>query len=53
MHLKQLQKLDLLVLDDWGLEGFKGKQICDLLDVIEDRYEQRSMIIVSLLPVKE
>ena len=52
-QLTQLQKLDLLILDDWGLEGFKGKQISDLLDVIEDRYEQRSTIIVSQLPVKE
>ena len=43
----------LLILDDWGLEGFKGKQVSDLLDVIEDRYEQRSTIIVSQLPVSE
>lgn len=52
-QLSQLQKLDLLILDDWGLEGFKGKQISDLLDVIEDRYEQRSTVIVSQLPVSE
>jgi DNA replication protein DnaC len=43
----------MLILDDWGLEGFKGKQVSDLLDVIEDRYEQRSTIIVSQLPVSE
>lgn len=52
-QLTQLQKLDLLILDDWGLGGFKGKQISDLLDVSEDRYEQRSTIIISQLPVKE
>ena len=38
---------------NWGLEGFKGKQITDLLDVIEDRYERRSTIIVSQLPVSQ
>ena len=52
-QLVQLQKVDMLILDDWGLEGFKGKQVSDLLDVIEDRYEQRSTIIVSQLPVSE
>lgn len=52
-QLSQLQKVDLLILDDWGLEGFKGKQISDLLDVIEDRYEQRSTVIISQLPVSE
>lgn len=51
--LSKLQKVDLLILDDWGLEGFKGKQITDLLDVIEDRYERRSTIIVSQLPVSQ
>jgi len=52
-QLVQIQKVDMLILDDWGLEGFKGKQVSDLLDVIEDRYEQRSTIIVSQLPVSE
>ena len=51
--LDKLQKVDLLLLDDWGLEGFKGKQITDLLDVIEDRYERRSTVIISQLPVNQ
>ena len=51
--LGKLQKVDLLLLDDWGLEGFKGKQITDLLDVIEDRYERRSTVIISQLPVSQ
>lgn len=51
--LSHLQKVDMLILDDWGLEGFKGKQISDLLDVIEDRYERRSTVIVSQLPVAQ
>ena len=51
--LSKLQKVDLLILDDWGLEGFRGKQITDLLDVIEDRYERRSTVIISQLPVNQ
>ena len=51
--LDKLQKVDLLLLDDWGLEGFKGKQITDLLDVIEDQYERRSTVIISQLPVNQ
>ena len=51
--LDKLQKVDLLLLDDWGLEGFKGKQITDLLDVIEDRYERQSTVIISQLPVNQ
>lgn len=51
--LSHLQKVDMLILDDWGLEGFKGKQISDLLDVIEDRYERCSTVIVSQLPVAQ
>ena len=45
--------LVLLILDDWGLEGFQGRQITDLLDVIEDRYERKSTIIISQLPVSQ
>lgn len=52
-QLSQLQKLDLLILDDCGLEGGQGKQITDLLDVIEDRYEQRSTVILTNYPSTE
>jgi len=51
--LDKLQKVDLLLLDDRGLEGFKGKQITYLLDVIEDRYERRSTVIISQFPVNQ
>ena len=51
--LSKLQKVDLLILDDWGLAGFQGKQVTDLLDVIEDRYERRSTVIISQLPVNQ
>ena len=46
-------KTDVLILDDWGLAplGPKGRE--DLLEIIEDRDDERSTIIAGQLPVKE
>jgi DNA replication protein DnaC len=51
--LGKLQKVDLLLLNDWCLEGFKGKQITDLLDFIEDRYERRNTVVIRQLQVSQ
>ncbi len=50
-HLKQLQKTQVLILDDLGLEPLTNAQCNDLLEIIQDRYEQRSTIVVSQFPV--
>ncbi len=50
-HLKQLQKTQVLILDDLGLEPLSNAQCNDLLEIIEDRYEQSSTIVVSQFPV--
>ncbi|EGI5604350.1 ATP-binding protein [Salmonella enterica subsp. enterica serovar Augustenborg] len=50
-HLKQLQKTEVLILDDLGLEPLTNPQCNDLLEIIEDRYEQSSTIVVSQFPV--
>lgn len=44
-------KTDLLVLDDWGLTPMSDLQRRDLLELMEDRYGQRSTIVTSQLPV--
>ncbi len=44
-------KTDLLVLDDWGLAPMNDLQRRDLLELMEDRYGQRSTIVTSQLPV--
>ena len=44
-------KTDLLVLDDWGLTPMTDPQRRDLLELMEDRYGQKSTIITSQLPV--
>ena len=43
----------MLLLDDWGLEKLSARQAADLLEVIEDRYQQGSTVIASQLPVSE
>lgn len=44
-------KADLLVLDDWGLTPMNDLHRRDLLELMEDRYGQRSTIVTSQLPV--
>ena len=50
-YLKQLQKIQVLILDDLGLEQLSNAQCNDLLELIEDRYGQSSTIVVSQFPV--
>jgi len=47
----RIAKLDLLVVDDFGLQTLKGQQQNDLLEMIEDRHSLKSTIIVGQLPV--
>jgi DNA replication protein DnaC len=49
--LSQLAKTDLLILDDWGLVPPDAEQRRDLLEILDDRYKQRSTIITSQLPI--
>lgn len=49
--LRSLARLDLLILDDWGPEPLDAAQRRDLLEIVEDRYEARSIIVTSQLPV--
>jgi len=48
--LTRLAKLDVLVIDDWGLVPAKEQERRDLLEVLEDRYGTRSTIMTSQLP---
>ena len=49
--LRSLSRVDLLVLDDWGPEPLDAAQRRDLLEIVEDRYDARSIMITSQLPV--
>lgn len=49
-RLSQLAKLDLLILDDWGLQKLTRPQTQDLLEVVDDRQGGRSLLLTSQLP---
>jgi DNA replication protein DnaC len=48
--LTQIAKIDVLILDDWGLVTPDVEQRRDLLEILDDRYQKRSTIITSQLP---
>ncbi len=50
-QLAKLAKFDVLVLDDLGIGKLKEANRHDLLEVLEDRYGQRSTVVTSQLPV--
>ncbi|MBB6274037.1 DNA replication protein DnaC [Pedobacter cryoconitis] len=52
-ELKRIERVDLLILDDFGLQPFDPQARLALLDVIEDRHQKRSTIVTSQIPVKE
>jgi len=47
----KIARIDLLVLDDWGLAPLDGAAQHDLLEVIDDRAGQRSTLVTSQLPI--
>lgn len=50
--LTKLAKIDVLVLDDWGLAPLTDQQRRDVLEILEDRHAVRSTIVTSQLPVE-
>lgn len=51
--LHAIGKVDLLIIDDWGLSKLNGREEKELLEVMEDRYETKSTIFSSQVPVKD
>jgi len=49
--LMKLEKIRLLILDDFGLTHLEKQQQLDLMEIIEDRHARHSTIIASQLPV--
>lgn len=48
---KQLQRIDLLVLDDWGLATLDSGTGYEIADLVEDRMGRLSTIVVSQFPI--
>lgn len=51
--LDRIAKVDLLILDDWGLAAIEPQAANDLMDVVDDRAGRSSTIVGSQLPVAE
>lgn len=50
--LKTLSRVDLLVLDDWGLAPVTLDQARDLLEIVDDRHGRGSTIVTTQLPIE-
>lgn len=51
--LTKLSKVNLLILDDWGLEALKPAHRQDMLEIMDERHKQSSTVIVSQLPTEQ
>ena len=48
-----LERVHLLILDDWGPEPLTADQRRDLLEIVDDRYDKGSLLITSQVPVAQ
>ena len=46
-----LERVRLLIIDDWGPEPLNAEQRRDLLEIVDDRYDRGSLLITSQVPV--
>lgn len=51
-RLASLSRIDLLVLDDWGIAPPEPAAKRDLLELLDDRYQKRSTLVAAQLPVE-
>ena len=50
--LTKIEKADLLILDDFGLNSFDPTVRTTLMDIVESKYDKTSIIIATQIPVK-
>jgi len=51
--MKTLARVEILILDDWGLQPLDTTARHDLLEIVEERHGRRSTIITSQPPVEQ
>ena len=49
--LAKLSRIDVLLIDDWAMAPLNENERRDFWEICEDRYQSRSMILTSQLPV--
>ena len=52
-EIAKIERQDLLILDDFGLQPMDGSGRSILMEIVEDRHSNRSTIITSQLPVAQ
>jgi DNA replication protein DnaC len=52
-EVARIERQELLILDDFGIQPFDNQSRMSLLEIMEDRHGKRSTIITSQLPVKQ
>ena len=52
-ELLKIEKQDLLILDDFGIQPLDVQGRASLMEIIEDRHGKTSTIITSQVPVKQ
>ena len=43
----------MLIIDDWGLEPLTAATRNDLMEIMDDRYQQSATLIISQLPTEQ
>lgn len=51
--LAKLSRIDVLVIDDWAMAPMTETERRDFWEICEDRYQERSMILTSQMPVSK
>ena len=51
--LQRLAKIELLIIDDWGLETLTAPQRNDLMEIMDDRHGSGSTLMISQLPTEQ
>jgi len=52
-QLKQLARIQLLIIDDWGLEPVKPAHRNDLMEIMDDRHGHNATLMASQLPTDQ
>ena len=52
-EIAKVEKQQLLILDDFGVQPYDGQSRAGLMEIIEDKHSKTSLIITSQLPVSK
>ncbi len=51
--LQKLARVNLLIIDDWGISTLSDMERRDILEILEDRYNTSSTLITSQIPINK